>query len=370
MNESLALEIAPHESSLAVEAVSRAEINMQIATARQYPRKELSLIKRNMLSHATLDEETAAACFYKLPRGGSMIEGPSVRLAEIAASNYGNLRIATRTLETVTEGNAPHVVVQVAIHDLENNLAIQVEKRRRITGKKSKGGKPDEDDINLATNSCASIAFRDAVFRVVPNVLIRPVLDECKKVAVGKANSLSEKRTTILKRLAQLGASEARVLKSLGLAKAEDITITHCEDMIGRGTAIRDGALVEDVFPIDEATPTPAPAPKQAAPTPAPAPAPKAEAPAPATTASEDSVPMEGQTPLAKASQQGELEQLVTEAGFTFDQLLKWGTDTGNIPDGDTLASFDELHEATVKRLLRNKVGLLAALKREFSATA
>ena len=140
------------------------------------------------------------------------------------------------------------MVVQVAIHDLENNLAVQVEKRRRITGKKSKGGRPDEDDINLATNACASVAFRDAVFRVVPNVLVHPVLEACKRVAVGKATSLSGKRIAILKRLAQLGAPQARVLASLGVKKVEDITLEHCEDLIGRGTALKDGGMVENVF--------------------------------------------------------------------------------------------------------------------------
>ena len=51
----------------ALEAISRAEVDMQIATAKRYPR-DVSKVKQGMLSIATVDEETAAACFYTLPR--------------------------------------------------------------------------------------------------------------------------------------------------------------------------------------------------------------------------------------------------------------------------------------------------------------
>src|SRR5689334_11587126 len=93
----------------AMEAIQRAEIDVQIATAKRYPR-QLSLVKSHMMSFATLDQETAEACFYNLPRGGKNIQGPSVRLAEIAVSCYGNLRAGSRILSTVISGDTPHVV--------------------------------------------------------------------------------------------------------------------------------------------------------------------------------------------------------------------------------------------------------------------
>jgi hypothetical protein len=75
--------VAQAEAPASIEAVSRAEIDVQIRTARTYQRKELSILKQRMLSHATIDEETAASCFYKIPRGSDMIEGPSVRLKAV-----------------------------------------------------------------------------------------------------------------------------------------------------------------------------------------------------------------------------------------------------------------------------------------------
>ena len=181
MNEENRIEIIPPP---ALESMERATVDMQISTAKRYPRT-LSTVKADMLSFATLDEETAASCFYTLPRGGKIIQGPSVRLAEIAVACYGNMKIGTRIIECVTSGEAPHVVVQAVAHDMQRNVAVSIEKRRRIVGKKSKGGAIDEDDINLAANAGSAIAFRDAVFKVVPLALINPVFEAAKKVAIG-----------------------------------------------------------------------------------------------------------------------------------------------------------------------------------------
>src|SRR6185369_14649302 len=76
----------------------REEIDIQIATAKRYPRS-ITAFKRQCLEMATLDEETAGSMYYVLPRAGKKIEGPSVRLAEIAGSAWGNLRSKSYIVE-------------------------------------------------------------------------------------------------------------------------------------------------------------------------------------------------------------------------------------------------------------------------------
>jgi hypothetical protein len=240
------LEIMP---TSAVEAISRAEVDIQIATAHRFPR-QLAKVKSDMLSFATLDEETAQSCFYSLPRGGKNIQGPSIRMAEIAVACYGNLRAGTRIIDTVTKGDSPHVVVQSVCHDLEKNTAITIEKRRRIVGKKSKGGAIDEDDINLAANAGSAIAFRDAVFKVVPGALIRPVYEQAKRVAIGDAKTLSDRRAKAIEAFAKMGVTQGRVLLSLEKASIDEVTIADLETLIGLHTAIKDGhTSIDDAFP-------------------------------------------------------------------------------------------------------------------------
>lgn len=229
-------------------ATERASIDSQVATARKYGRS-LSRVKQEMLSFATLDEETAQSCFFTLPRGGKTIQGPSVRLAEIAVACYEHLRVQARIVTTVTTGESPHVIVQAQAYDALKNSAISIEKRRRIVKKKSKET-IDDDDITLATNSCTAIAFRDAVFKIVPKALITPVYEEAKRVAIGDVKSLGVRRTKVVERLKAMGATEPNILHAVGARKVEDITLEHLETLIGLGTSLKDGATtIEEAFP-------------------------------------------------------------------------------------------------------------------------
>lgn len=235
----------------ALEAISRAEIDIAIATARKYPQHspdKLSQVKRDMISYATLDQETAESCFYSLPRGGKNIQGPSVRLAEIALACYGNIRAVTRILSSVPDGDHPHVIVQAVAIDLERNIQIGIEKRRRITCKRSKNA-VDEDDINLATNACSAVAFRDAVFKVIPGALIKPVFEQAKKVAIGDAKTLVDRRSRCLDTFGKMGVSKERVLAKLGHKSLEEVNLDDIETMIGLHSAIKDGELsVDEAF--------------------------------------------------------------------------------------------------------------------------
>jgi len=62
------------------------------------------------------------------------------------------------------------------------------------------------------------------------------------------------------------------------------------------------------------------------------------------------------------ATAQTELEKLVTESGFTFDEFQKWATGSGVAPEADSWGEWSEVPEAICKRLLRAKVGLLQGL--------
>lgn len=238
--------------SNALESIERASIDMQISTAKKYPMHAptmLSKVKEDMLSLATLDEDTAAACFYTLPRGGKAIQGPSVRLAEIALNCYGNIRVAARITEVIPYGDTPHVIVQSACHDLENNVLITIEKRRRIT-KKRNNPNIDEDDINLAVNACTSIAYRDAAFKLIPMAIIKPVWYAAKQLAVGDIKSLTARRAQVIDRLKQMGAPEERILAVVNCRKIEDVGVEQLGQLIGLGTALKEGeTTLEDAFP-------------------------------------------------------------------------------------------------------------------------
>lgn len=67
--------------------------------------------------------------------------------------------------------------------------------------------------------------------------------------------------------------------------------------------------------------------------------------------------PAIGKTP------QAELEALCVTNGHTFDTFRKWGVETGNLEDSNSLTSFAEVPIDLCRRMLRAEKGLLAGLE-------
>jgi hypothetical protein len=178
-------------SAEALEAQERANVDIQISTAKRFPRT-LSHVQKRIIDIASMDRETAENCWYALPRAGKVIEGPSVRMAEIVASAYGNLRIASRVVGV----DDKYVTCQGACHDLENNVAVSTEVKRRITDKK--GRRYDDDLIMVTSNAANSIAMRNAIFKVVPMALFKSAIAEIRKVGMGEGRTLQQARDAAL----------------------------------------------------------------------------------------------------------------------------------------------------------------------------
>jgi hypothetical protein len=333
----------------ALASIERAQVDVQIATARKYPRT-LSKVKERMLSFATLDEETASSCFFTLParRGGDdkPIQGPSIRMAEIALASYQHIKAGSR----IINDDGKFLTAQAVVHDLENNVAVSIEVRRRVTSKS--GARYSDDMIAVTGNAACSIALRNAVFRVVPRALITPVYEAAKRVAVGDVKSLTSKRAQIIARLKQMGAKEAAILAAVGAEKIEDIDLAKLEVLIGLGTAIKDGEItLETAFPgaapatdgkpIFKEEPKAVPAaPEQPVAAPA---APEPVAAEPAGTAQE------------------RLAAVVTDAGFTLDTFNRWCIDTGFLQA--EVGTWAEVPEVLANRCLRGAKGLVGQLK-------
>lgn len=229
-----------------LEQIARGEVDIQIATARRFPRS-IEAFQKKALSMATIDEETAASCFYVLPKrkgAEKAIEGPSARLAEIVAAAYGHMAIAGRIVE---EGDR-FVVAQGAAWDLENNVRRVVEVRRRITTRD--GGRFSDDMIAVTCNAAIAIATRNAVFQVIPQAYTRQIYHACREVAVGTQQTLTKRRGLMLEHFQKMGIEPGRVFALLEVRGVEDITLEHMATLRGLATAIKEGdTSIDDAFP-------------------------------------------------------------------------------------------------------------------------
>lgn len=247
--------------SLAV-SLALAEIDQQVTTAHAYPRS-IDLAMKNILTLATLDEETAAECVYALPRAGKPIKGPSIRLAEIIQSQYGNNRVGTRVVHV--DRVEKYVEAEGIYHDLEANTATTARVRRRISDKR---GRLLTDDMIIVTgNAAASIAKRNAILGGVPKAVWRRAYHAVESVLAGDVKTLVERRTTAMKVFAAFGITPEQVCAVLEVNGIDDITLEHLTTLIGMHSALKSGeSTVEEMFGEaagKPAQPRPAPPPEE-----------------------------------------------------------------------------------------------------------
>ncbi|MBC9913154.1 hypothetical protein [Chitinophaga varians] len=223
----------------------KAAIDMQIATAKAYPRN----IKRsldNAIAIVTMDQETAKTCTYSVPRGGKPITGPSVHLAKILSQVWGNLRIESKVVSIDNK----QVTSEAVCFDLENNLAIKAQVKRSIMGKT---GRYSDDMITVTGNAANSIALRNAVLSVIPRAIVDKVYAAAKQAITGDVSDeakLIARRKQVVDGLKDtFSVTEQEILGAIGKAAITHITSDDLVVLIGIGTAIKDGdTTIEQAF--------------------------------------------------------------------------------------------------------------------------
>lgn len=259
-NEDVKIEYVS-ENSLSL--ITKAEIDVQISTAKAFPRSLKMFLDRAM-SMATISEEVAESCNYSLPRGGKSLDGPTVRLAEIVCSSYGNIRAGAR----VIANDGKTVTAQGVCHDLETNYSVTVEVKRSIlqnetkwdpaTKKSVRTGKliPMTEDMQVVTgNAACAVAYRNAVFKVVPSALVNDIYNKTREVSRGTAETLTARRKKAIDYLHSLKVTDDQICNVLEIKKVDDIDLDKLETLRGMVTLIKNGeSTVKDLFDISKET--------------------------------------------------------------------------------------------------------------------
>jgi len=224
--------------------MQKAEIDTAIATAKQYPRS-LTTFKDNALAYATSDHETAMECIYKRPVGGGKnAEGMSVRMAEIAAATYGNIKVQARIVEQTER----KVVCEGIAHDLESNNLQSIMKVETTVTKK--GDPYSEGMRNTVALACLAKAKRDAIFAVIPRSLLRHVDKAIKEMLFGNAQSLEQTRKQMKDWIKTLPIDEMRVWATLKVDGIDDMTPSTIETVMGIWTGLNNSEFtLDDAFP-------------------------------------------------------------------------------------------------------------------------
>lgn len=154
-----------------------ARIQGEIFMAKRFPRNEAEAIKKivDQCGRLRLAEQST----YQYAKGGSDISGPSIRLLEVCAQNWQNIRYGWEIIEQYAE----YTHCRAYAYDVQTNTqAERVFDVRHWIDTKSGGRAPN--DARELYELCANMAsrrVRACLQQVIPGDVIDEAIDACKR---------------------------------------------------------------------------------------------------------------------------------------------------------------------------------------------
>lgn len=229
-----------------VEARQLAEMKSKIFLAKQFPRDQQECLEK-ILNECQITK-IAESAIYSYPRGDTEVKGPSIRLAEVIARNWGNFTSGVTELDN-RNGES---VVKTYAWDLETNFSdekIFTVKHERVTKKGTYALTDPRDIYELVANQGAR-RKRACIFAIIPSHVVDMAMEQCQKTL---EESLAEEKieTVREKMLEAFGKLSENITKEVLEAKiGKPFDKFNTKDIIklrNLYNAINDGFVKADV---------------------------------------------------------------------------------------------------------------------------
>ncbi|MFS1511728.1 hypothetical protein VQL36_04725 [Chengkuizengella sp. SCS-71B] len=156
------------------------EVQAAIVGAKQFPRDQHAAFARIMT--ACERKILAENAMYEFPKGGNKVIGPSIRLAEVLAQNWGNIDFGIIELEQ-KQGSSQ---VMAYAWDLETNtrqtktFTVRHEKKVKQQLKKY----TDPRDIYELVAGQGARRVRACILGVIPGDIVDAAVEKCKETII------------------------------------------------------------------------------------------------------------------------------------------------------------------------------------------
>lgn len=178
--------IDQQQSVLAQSSVSREmeEVKGAIFLAKQFPRNYFEAEKR--ILDACKRPSLAETAMYTYNRGSTKVEGPSIRLAEVLAQNWGNLSYGIQELEQ-RNGES---VAKAYCWDLETNVRQEKTFTVKHSLKTRQGLKQltDPRDIYEKVANDGARRVRACILSVIPGDVVEMAIEQCRQTLTGNSD--------------------------------------------------------------------------------------------------------------------------------------------------------------------------------------
>jgi len=232
------------------------EVQGMIVMAKKFPRDQFAAYNRIM--EACKRKSLAEVAQYEFPRGGEKVTGPSIRLAEVLAQNWGN--ISTGIIEL--EQNYGESKVMAFAWDLETNYReeriFSVKHERKAKGAIKKLDDP-RDIYELLANLGAR-RKRSCILAVIPKDIVEAAEQQCEET-LKKSNAtkpLTDRIRDMFTKFQQDFSVTKDMIEEFIGCRAEAFTERDVLKLGRVYNSLRDGmAKREDFFNIKATSPEP-----------------------------------------------------------------------------------------------------------------
>lgn len=184
-----------------------AETKSAILLAKNFPRDQRAAFER--IISACQRESLANGAIYAYARAGTNISGPSIRLAEAIAQNWGNIQYGVRELER----GANESLVEAFAWDCETNVRtnkIFTVKHLRNTKQGTKRLTDERDIYELVANNGAR-RLRACILSVIPGDVVDEAVKQCQKTITTHLNIDAEAIKKLVGAFEELGVTKAQI---------------------------------------------------------------------------------------------------------------------------------------------------------------
>lgn len=239
----------PAQKTATIEAMNSREmqeVKAMVFMAKQFPRDENYALQRILKSCER--KGLAERATYEYPRGDTKVTGPSIRLAEAIAQNWGNIDFGIVELEQRSGESS----VMAYAWDLETNTRqakVFTVPHIRSTKKGSYRLTDPRDIYEMVANNGAR-RLRACILGVIPGDVVEAAVEKCQETL---AKSLGGKLEEVIKKMVvafekEYGVTKEMLEKFIG-CKAEVFTPNDVVRLGNVFTSIKDGmGKPEDYF--------------------------------------------------------------------------------------------------------------------------
>jgi hypothetical protein len=201
------------------------EVKGAIMIAKMCPRNENVALDKILKAceRKTLVEKS----LYEYERGDSLVEGPSIRLAEAVLLHWGNAQSGVREIET----NEDETIYEAYAWDVENNVrSSRVFSVKHIRQSRQAGTKKltDQRDIYEVVANHGARRRRACIIEIIPADVMEAAVEKCKSTLTRLAGEVprEDRIKLMLESFSHFGVGKEMIEKKFG-CKLEALSETN-----------------------------------------------------------------------------------------------------------------------------------------------